>query len=152
MENEKKWEILYDLVMGKNYGVLITHNEISHCLDVPYESPKYYATIAHAKKVLLTQGRIIESVRGVGYRVVEPDDYTLLSVTYFKRGFSRLEKANDLLAYAPTKKMSDEGRLMHRDITDRVRVLAASVAGGCTELKLLVKKQSAFLPENVGRT
>jgi len=79
------------------------------------------------------------------------DDYTEKSVNAFKRGFNKLKKAGDLLTYAPVDDMSDEGRSMHRHVSGRVRVLHAAVAGGCTELRLLTKKRSAFLPENVAR-
>jgi len=116
-----------------------------------YGVPKYNAIIGRAKTALLAQGRLIESVKGVGYRVVEPDDYAEKSVTTFGQGFRKLKKASDLLTYAPVASMSDEGRTIHRNVTDRVRILHAAVAGGCTELKMLSQRQSAFLPENISR-
>ena len=149
--NKKKWELVYDHVMNLNYGDVFLHQEVSHIINEPYLSGRYQAAITRAKKSLLIQGKDIESVRGRGYRVVDPDAYSEKSVATFKQGFSRLKKASDLLTYAPINHMTDEGRKVHRDVTDRARLLYASVAGGCTELNLLAKKPSAYLPENVSR-
>ena len=148
---KKKWELLYDHVMEADYGSIISHQEISHIIGESHNSNKYGTIINRAKKSLLAQGRLIESVRGVGYRVIEPDDYSGKSISVFRQGFNKLKKASDLLAYAPVASMSEEGRLIHQNVTDRVKILHAAVAGGCTEINLLARKQSAFLPENVSR-
>ena len=47
--------------------------------------------------------------------------------------------------------MTAEGLNIHRHVADRAKLLYASIAGGCTELNLIAKKNSSFLPENVGR-
>jgi len=148
---KKQWELLYEYVMEVEYGDTILHQDISYIIGESYGTPKYHAIISRTKKALLTQGQFIESVKGVGYRVIEPDNYSEKSVATFRQGFSRLKKASDLLTYAPIANMSNEGRSIHRNVTDRVRILHAAVAGGCTELKMLTKRQSAFLPENISR-
>jgi acetate kinase len=150
-KGKQKWEILFESIKNMNYGETITHNEISQIILEGIDSNKYRSILQRAKKELLRQSKEIESIRGVGYRVIEPDSYIDKSLTKFKQGFDRLKKGNDILDYAPVKDMSEEGRATYRHVSDRSKILYASMAGGCTELKMLTKKNPAFLPENIGR-
>jgi len=150
-QNKQKWEILFESIKNMEYGDIITHAEISKLINEPYGSNKYSSIVQRAKKELLKNSRQIESIRETGYRVLEPDSYVDESMSKFKQGFNKLKKGNDLLTFAPVKDMSDEGRDTYRHVSDRARSLYAVMAGGCTELKLLSKKNSALLPENIGR-
>ena len=151
MENKKKWEIIYETVKTMNYGDIVTHEELSKLIGEPYNSNKYRSSIQRVRKELLKCGKEIESIRDTGYRVLEPDAYIDQSVSKFKQGFNKIKKGNDLLQFAPTKEMSEEGRSTYRKVSDRVQSMYAMMAGGCTELKMLTKKNPAFLPNNVGR-
>ena len=147
--NKKKWEVFYEYVVSLKYGDVILHKDISSLLQEAYGTGNYRTAINRARKDLVRQGKEIESVHGKGYRVVEPDNYTQKAVSTFKQGFNRLKKAGDLLISAPVAHMSEEGRVVHRNVSDRARMLHAAVAGGCVELNLLSKKPSAYLPENI---
>lgn len=151
INNKKKYEILVEHILSMDYGETITHTEISGIIQEEHDSNKYRAIVNKAKKILLKEGKAIESIKDVGYRVIDPDCYTNKSVKQFKQGFHRLQNGYDTLQYAPTDKMSNEGRKVHRDVSDRAKILYAAMAGGCTELTMLSKKNSPLLPENVGR-
>ena len=149
INNKKKWELLYEKIMVLNYGDIISHGEIAIILDEPYDTNIYRAAIARAKKSLLKIGKFIESVQGKGYRVVAPDDYNKLTISQFAQGVKKIKKGNDILTYAPTNDMSDIGRDIHRNITDRCNIIYASVTSSCVELNLLSKKNHALLPQNI---
>ena len=149
--NKKKWELLCEAVVNMNYEDIITHKQIGRIINEPYESKKYFSIITRARKELLKQSKEIESIHGQGYRVLTPDGYVDKSVLSFKSGFKKLQKGTDILQFAPTKDMTKEGLITYRNVSDRARILYASMAGGCTELNLLAKKASVFLPENIAR-
>lgn len=142
VKNKKKWELLAEQVMKLNYEDILYHETVSKIIEEPYKSSNYYSAIKKAKKYLLTQGKDIEVINGQGYKVVAPDDYTNKSIRTFKQGFNRLDKAKKILAYAPQNHMSQEGLSTYRTVSDRVSVLHASMAGACTELHLLSKKET----------
>ena len=151
VKNKKKWELLFDAISQLDYGIIISHKNISKILHEAYGSQKYNSYVQRAKKELLKVGKDIESVRGQGYRVLEPDQYIDKAVQAHKQGFDKLKKGNEIIQFAPQKDMSDEGRRVYRDVSDRARILYASMAGACTELKMLAKKKSPFEIENVSR-
>lgn len=148
INKKQKWELLYDYIIGLNYDDTVLHTEISRIIKEDFGSPKYYSIINKTKKKLLEAGKTIKSVQGQGYTIVNPDDYTDLSLKHIKSGFKQIDKGYKVLQYAPVSYMSKEGLQRHRHVADRAMAFQAMVAGGCTELKLLNKKQSKLLPVN----
>lgn len=148
LNNQEKWLILYNHIVGLNYGDTILHNEISNIIQEDLNSSKYYSIINKTKKQLLKVGKTIKSILGQGYIVVKPDDYTDLSLKHIKSGFNQITKGYEVLQYAPVNQMSKEGLQNYRRVADRAMTLNAMVAGGCTELKMLNKKQSKILPNS----
>ena len=116
IKTKKKWEVLYETIQHLNYGDVISHNEISRVIKEPYNSNKYCSIVNRAKKELLKVGKQIESVRGQGYRILNPDDYIDNGAKKFKQGFNRIKKGTEMLQYAPVNKMTDEGRSRYRNV------------------------------------
>lgn len=150
IKNKTKAEILIEIVITMNYGDTINHSEISKLINESYGSPKYNSVVQKAKKTLLNDyGKMLESIRGNGYRVVLPDKYTDHSLKHFKRSFNEAKKGTNILTHAPTKDMTDEGRAIFRRVNDRALMLKATLAGGFVELKTLSQKNHPFLPKNI---
>ena len=150
IENKKKHEILAEKISKMNYGDVILHTEISSVINEPYPSSRYTSFIHKTKSILLNKyGRVIESVHGDGYRVLEPDNYTDNSLCHVKRGFRELQKGSAVLKHAPINDMSDEARNVYRRVNDRMILLNASMKGSVAELRELGKKDHPFLPEHI---
>lgn len=147
INGKEKWGLLYDFIMGLDYGNTITHNEISEIIQESPKSPKYYSIITKVKKELLKEGKTVKSISGHGYFVINPDEYTDLSLDHMKKGFNQVDKGYQVLQYAPTSQMSEEGLQRHRHISDKAQSLKAMVAGGCVELKLLNRKSRLKLTD-----
>lgn len=148
IKNKKKSEIIVDIISTMKYGEVITHTVISEVIGEPYPSQKYMSTVQKAKKILLSDyGKILESIRGDGYRVVSPDDYVNHSLKHYKRGFNEFQKGSDTLSHAPVKDMTEEGRNAYRRVNDRAIVLNASIKGAVVELKTLGEKKHPFAPK-----
>lgn len=152
IENKKKSEILAEKIASKNYGEAITHKEIEDIIGEKYDSSKYRSELARAKRILLKQYHIcIESIRGDGYRLISPDDFTKESLRHYKRGFNSLQRGADVLENAPVKDMTADGVAAYRRVHDRSIILLASMKGAQTELKMLARSESLLSPSVTNR-
>lgn len=148
--NKKKSEILAGQIAKLNYGDVIAHSVISKVIEESYPSQKYNSVVQSVKKILREDfGKELESIRGNGYRVVNPDDYVTHALRHYKRGFNEFKKGSATLSHAPVNDMSEEGRIAYRRVNDRATILNASLKGAVVELKELGKKEHPFLPKNV---
>lgn len=145
MTNKEKVKILFEKISSMDYGETITHVEISNLIECSYQTQNYNSIVQKVKKQLLVNQKYIESVHKVGYRVVNPDDYTEKSYQCYQQGIKRVKKGNDILVNAPVSKMSDEGRKVYCDVSDRARALYAVMAGSCVEICNLKKKDHPLL-------
>ena len=152
IENKKKSEILAEAISQMAYGELITHMRIAEIIDEDLSSNAYRTAITKARKLLLREhSRVIESIRGVGYRVVMPGDVIIHSLKHYKRGFNEMQKGADTLDYAPVQDMTPDELADYRRMHDRSITLKATMAGVKSELKLLGQRNHPLNPANVGR-
>ena len=152
VKTKKKYELLVDVVSKYDYGDTITHQDIESIIGEHYRTAKYNSVVNQAKKHLLeNHSKAIENMRGYGYRVIQPDDYVKRSLCHYKRGFNEIQKGKDILDYAPTENMSQEGRETYRAVYDRSVTLISSMAGAKVEIIGLSRKKSPFSPELVNR-
>ncbi|MCL2160108.1 MAG: hypothetical protein FWH48_11935 [Oscillospiraceae bacterium] len=151
ISNKKKWEVFCEYAAGRDYGEIIPHKAIAEMIGESYGTGKYRSAITMARTALLKQGKYIESIVGKGYRVAFPDDYSQLAISKFTQGARSIQKGCEVMEYAPMDSMSEGGRTVHRALTDRVKLISASVISSCVELNLLSKKPHPLLPENAAQ-
>ena len=152
LKNKKKSEILAERIKELYYGEVVSHKRISKGIEEDYPSNKYSTTISKARKLLMKEGICLENIIGDGYRIVNPDNFVDHSLKHYKRGFNEMQKGYDVLTYAPTKNMSQEGRVRYRRVHDRAVTLTAAMKGASVELKTLSsQKKHPMSPENVNR-
>lgn len=141
MTRQEKIQRLVEYVFTQDYGDIIPHYDIEECIEEECGTNKYSGIINAAQKRLQKVGKIIENVRGVGYKVVYPDDYSDKAVGLIVSGAKRIKKGSDILEYAPTNKMSQSGLQAYNATVDRVKILNAAVVGAKVELNLLTEKR-----------
>ena len=152
LKNKKKMEIIAENLLLLKDGEVITHKELSNLIQTPYDSQQYRSVLQQAKHYAAEHyGVELESIRGVGYRRIEPDKYVDHSLRHYKRGFKEFQKGENTLRHAPVDRMTVEGRDAYRRISDRAMILNASLSGSMVELKKLGEKRHPFLPENIKR-
>jgi biotin operon repressor len=140
IKNKKLWEIVYDKIMESDYGNVISHQELSYLLNEAGGTNKYNSAVEKAKKHLIPKGKYIESIRGKGYRVVLPDDYSKITVQSFAKGARQIQKGYDIITYAPADRMSIPAQIQHRSILDKANAIKAAFTESIVELNLLPKK------------
>lgn len=134
---KEKISQLAEYIMSKNYGDIIYHQEIAEQIKEQPNTPKYFSAITGAKRLLLDSGKMIESVRKSGYRVVEPDDYTIHSIRQVVAGARRIDSGVKIMRHAPIANMTPEGIESYNRVNDRIQILQASMTGAKVELKML---------------
>ena len=150
INTKKKSEILAETIANMNYGEILTHKQIEEILQEKHKTPKYNSEVARAKKIALKNyNKCIENIRGDGYRILYPDNYTTHSLNHYKRGFKELQKGKDVLDYAPINDMSEEGQARYKRVYDRSVILLASMKGAQVELKTLDRPKNPLSPEFV---
>ena len=138
--NKKPWEILFSIIQEKNYGDFLDHKEISAIINEPYGSSKYKTILDKVKREALADGKAIESVRGLGYKITEPGDYSYKSARKVVQGTNRIKEAKHILDCTPIDKLSETELNIHRNVNDRVSIVYAHMMGAKTEINLLAKK------------
>lgn len=134
-------------IIAMGYGDTITHQELAVDLQVRHLSADYRFAISKLKRECLENGKMLESIMKVGYRITNPDDYTSQALRQYRQGARRLSTGQKILDYAPTEKMSPEGISQYRNIKDRSAALNAHLAGAIVELKLLKKQHPLQIKE-----
>ena len=130
-----------DVFAYKDYGEVVTHMELAAAGSVRPQSKDYRYLMSAVCKHMLETGRMIESVRGVGYRLVKPDDYSTKAVGCAISAGRKLDKGVTILNNAPVGGMSQDGVQRYNNVNDRMRILQAHVAGAKVEINLLDGKR-----------
>jgi len=141
MDWQKATEKACDVFADKQYGETVTHGELVAAAGLRRVDKDYrYLMSAVAKKMLET-GRMIESVHGVGYRLVEPDKYSTKSVDCVLSAGRKLDKGVKILDNAPVGNMTQDGVQRYNNVRDRMTILQAHVAGAKVEINMLDGKR-----------
>lgn len=141
MERQEKIKKLVEIFCDMQYGDLMLHLEIEEIVGESRKTSQYTGIVNAASKKLLSSGKMIENVRGVGYRLVLPDEYTKASAKCVVSGGRRIDQGAKILMNAPVKEMSIFGAQTYRNVCDRVTILQASIAGATVEINRLSNRK-----------
>lgn len=150
IKNNKEAETLADFIKTLKYGATIPHETIENIISVSYieQKSKYNSIVTKAKKLLLPYGICLESIRGQGYQLVDPNDFTNYALKSYNHGFNAIKKGYKILDNAPVEHMSEEGRTTYRRVYDRAITLNATIKGAAIELRTLGQRKHPFALEN----
>ena len=152
MDRQEKINKIVEAFLSKNYGETIEHFKLATLIEESVGSWEYRYIVKRAEKKLLDCGRMIENVRGAGYRVVNPDEYSSQSAKCVMSGARKINKGSKILLNAPVKDMSAEGVQAYNAITDRMKILQAAVSGARVEINMLSSKRENPLKQMTERT
>lgn len=137
MNRQDRINAIMDVVLSKEYGDMIPHAELCDAAHERVDSNAYRDAVHAAMKRCVNAGKMIESVRGFGYRVVDPDEYTRQSVKCIVSGARKIDRGTKILLHAPVQDMTQDGREAYNRVTDRMRILQAAVHGAQVEIRML---------------
>lgn len=138
-------DCLVTAVEGRNYGDVLTFAEIGSIINQRHGSVGYNDILQAARKRLVAAGHMIVNVRGIGYKVCEPDCYTGEGVRYMRHGARKIDRGSKIIIHAPVNDMSPEAREAHNRVNDRMIQLQAAIAGASVEIHMLSTSKNPLL-------
>jgi hypothetical protein len=145
MNRQEAIDSLVKAVEGRNYGDTLDFKEIGYIIHQEYGTHSYSDILQAARKRLELAGHMIVNVRGVGYKVLQPDDYTKEGVKRVRQGARRIDRGAKVLNHAPVNDMSQEVREAHNRVNDRMVRLQAAMAGASVEIHMLSTTKNPLL-------
>ena len=145
MTRKEAIDRLVEAVEERDYGDILNYAEIGNIIDQKYGSTAYNDIVQNARKRLIVAGHMIVNVRGIGYKVCPPDNYTGEGVRYMRQGARHIDRGAKIINHAPVNDMSQNGREVHNRVNDRMMRLQAAMAGASTELHMLSKPNNPLM-------
>ena len=145
MNRQESIDSLVKAVSEREYGSILDFKEIGYIIHQEYGTHAYNDILQAAKKRLELAGHMIVNVRGVGYKVLQPDDYTQEGVKRVRQGARRIDRGAKVLNHAPVNDMSQEVREAHNRVNDRMVRLQAAMAGASVEIHMLSATKNPLL-------
>ena len=145
MNRQEAIDSLVKAVEERNYGDTLDFKEIGYIIHQEYGTHAYSDILQDARKRLELAGHMIVNVRGVGYKVLPPDDYTNEGVKRVRQGARRIDRGAKVLNHAPVNDMTQPAREAHNRVNDRMIRLQAAMSGATVEIHMLGKNQNPLL-------
>lgn len=140
MNKKEKAKALVEAFANEPYGTTFEHFKIAGIIGERYGSQQYSEIIQKAKKELEDCGKMIVNVFGVGYRIAYPDEYVDQSAKKVTDGARRIDMGVHILDNAPVKDMTQMGAQRYNVVSDRMRIMQATIHGAKVEIKMLSKR------------
>ena len=145
MDRKDAIDNLVNVVSERNYGDILSFSEIGNIIEQKHGTTAYNDILQAARKRLIAAGHMIVNVRGIGYKVCEPDGYTGEGVRYMRLGARRIDRGAKIINHAPINDMSPAAREAHNRVNDRMTRLQAAMAGASVEIHMLTKRNNPLL-------
>ena len=136
---------LVEAVEARGYGEVLNFDEIGGIINQKYGSTTYSDILQAARKRLIAAGHMIVNVRGIGYKVCDPDNYTGEGVRYMRQGARKIDRGAKIISHAPVNDMSLAAREAHNRVNDRMISLQAAMAGASVEIHMLESRKNPLL-------
>ena len=149
MTRKEAIDNLFEEVSKKEYGDVLDFKEIGYIIHQQYGSSAYNDILQAAKKRLELAGHMIVNVRGIGYKVCQPDEYTNEGVRRVRQGAKRIDRGAKVLNHAPVNDMTPAAREVHNRVNDRMTRLQAAMAGASVEIHMLSTSKNPLLNAKV---
>ena len=89
MERKDAINALVTAVEEMDYGAVLSFRDIGDIIGHRYGERGYNDVLQAARKRLVAAGHMIVNMRGIGYKVLNPDDYTGEGVRMMRQGARR---------------------------------------------------------------
>ena len=137
MNRKEAIDRLVKAAQERNYGELMNFDEIGGIINQKYGTTAYRDILQEARKRLEVAGHALVNVRGIGYKVNEPDNYTGEGLRKMGEGIRRVDRGAKIISHAPVNDMSIEAREAHNRVNDRLITFQAAMHGACVEVHML---------------
>ena len=145
MDRKTAIDNLVKAVEERQYGETLYYQEIAAIIGRRYGTVSFGDVVSAARRRLIIAGRMIVNMRGQGYKVCPPDEYTGEGVRYMRMGARKIDRGAKIISHAPVNDMSTEAREIHNRVNDRMVRLQAAMAGASVEVHMLSANKNPLL-------
>jgi len=132
-----RYKDLVDAAMKWVEGEVHTHDECAKIMGLQEDVMAYRHSISAARKELLNHQILLISVRRQGYKVAQPDEFVGAMRGKIYASYRAMRHAANIDNAAPEERMTPEGKAHYRNLSDRMRVYGAMIAGVVKEVRQL---------------
>jgi xylose isomerase len=117
-DGRAEWRVVYDEVLSRPYGDQITFDDLKALLDTD-DRNRVHRAVGRCNQVLTRENvpRILGNVRGVGYRILQPGEYTGQALNIQSQARRKMTNAVDLMRVAPLDEMTPAQRNWAHQVT-----------------------------------
>lgn len=132
-DGRAEWRVIHDHAATLPYGTDVTFDTIAELLDSP-ERARAHRAVRRCNTEFVRAGtpRVLGNIRGVGYRVLQPDEYVPAALNIQGQARRKMSSAVDLMRTAPLADMT----AAQRDWAHRVTMVLVD-----NELRLRSQEQ-----------
>jgi len=121
-----EWRLIVERLADEDYGVVIAHGTLATLTGLTSQSRRYFSQVQRARRVLLAEWqRELESMPGIGYRLVEPPEFTGRSRRQLRLSQRRVKRAGAILVAAPQHLLTDAENAANANMLAKVGALEA---------------------------
>lgn len=117
-DGRAEWRVVYDEILKQPYGHQLLFEELETLLET-HDRNRIHRAVSHCNRVLTRESvpRVLGNVRGIGYRILAPGEYTPQALNLQKQARKRMTSAVDLMRTAPTEDMTPAQRQWAHQVT-----------------------------------
>lgn len=117
-DGRAEWRVIHDHATDLPYGTDLTFEKLAQLLDSD-DRARAHRAVRRCNKEFIKEGtpRVLGNVRGVGYRVLQPDDYVSTALDIQGQARRKMSSAVDLMRAAPLGDMSSTQREWAHKVT-----------------------------------
>lgn len=106
-DGRAEWRVIYDEILKHPYGYAMSFDELGHLLDTD-DRARIHRAVGRCNKVLARESvpKILGNVRGTGYRILQPGEYTPQALHIQSKARRQMSNAVDLMKAAPLDDMT----------------------------------------------
>lgn len=127
-----EWRTLGNSLLNEPIGKVFSHDVLANVVNLIPRSNKYYTTVIKTIKYLTSFGIRLSNVKGVGYKILSPDEWVTEIKSRIRRGESHFTEAQYILNHAPITLMSAEVKEQCLQLHDAIIKRKFVLAGGVT--------------------
>ncbi len=114
-DGRAEWRVVYDLAKDLPYGRELTYTDIATALgaeNTVNTRNRIHRAVKRCNDQFIAENRprVLGSIRGVGYKILEPAEYTSTAIALRKRAAKTITSASDLMRTAPLDDMTPAQR------------------------------------------
>lgn len=117
-DGRAEWRVIYDKVLASSYGDQFTFAQLGELLDT-HDRARVHRAVGRCNQVLTRENvpRILGNIRGTGYRILEPAQYSSQALNIQNQARRKMTNAVDLMRTAPLEEMTPAQRNWAHQVT-----------------------------------